>query len=148
MSVPKSVTRVSRDGNVKFTSNVNAVEYTINELTRGALRDVGKYLRKKYTMNFYSRVGKRSGKVGRGTSYWVRKRECDLQIGIGRKGLGFWGGFYEIGSSKTPKTNILRNTVYNNIQKIIEIESQYLSELSKEKPSLNGLSKGDYIDEE
>lgn len=148
MSVPKSVTKVSRDGSVTYTSNVDAVKYTLKELTRGALRDVGKYLRKQYRLNFYARFKKISGQVGKGTSYWVRSRECDLQIGIARKGVGFWGGFFEIGTSKTPKMNILRNTVYNNIPKIIEIESKYLSELNKDKPSLSGLNEGEYGDEE
>lgn len=147
MGIPKSVTKVSRDGSVTFTSNVNAVEYTLKELTRGALRDVGKYLRKQYRMNFYAKFKKNSGLVGKGTSYWARAKETDLQIGIGRKNVGFWGGFFETGTSKTPKLNILRNTVYDNIPTIIEIESKYLSELNKDKPSLNGLSEGDYIEE-
>ena len=149
MSVPKSVTKISRDGSVTFKSNVNAVEYTIKELTRGALRDVGKFLRKKYTLNFYSKVNKIDGKVGRGASYWARAKETDLQIGIGRKSVGFWGGFYETGASERgiPKMNILRNTVYDNIPQIIEIESKYLSELNKDKPSLSGLSEGDYSEE-
>lgn len=146
MPIPKSVTKVSRDGNITYTSNVDRVKYTIQELTRGALRDVGKYLAKQYRLQFYARHSKMSGRVGKGTSYWVRRKENDLQIGIGRKGVGFWGGIFEIGSMERniPKENILRNVVFDNIDKIVEIESQYLSELEKEEPSLDGLNEGDY----
>lgn len=147
MAMPKSVTKISKDGTVKFTSNVDAVQYTLRELTRGALRDVGKFVRKMYRTNFYEKHKKESGLVGKGASYWVRSRECDLQVGIARKGVGFWGGFFEIGTSEIPKENILRNTVHDNISKIIEIESKYLSELKKDLPSLTGLHEGDYDEE-
>ena len=46
MAVPKSVTKVSKDGSVTFTSNVDAVQYTMRELIRGALRDWGKPVEK------------------------------------------------------------------------------------------------------
>lgn len=147
MAIPKSVTKISKDGKVTYTSNVNAVEYTLRELTRGALRDVGKFVRKTYKNNFYAKHPKLSGKVGKGASYWVRSKECDLQVGIARKGVGFWGGFFETGTQGHPKEAFLRNAVHDNIAKIIEIESQYLSELKKDLPSLTGLSEGDYDEE-
>ena len=43
MSVPKSVVRFKKDG-IEYTSNVDFACYTIVELTRAALRDVGKFL--------------------------------------------------------------------------------------------------------
>ena len=143
MSVPKSVTRVSRDGSFKFTSNVNAVEYTMNELIRGALRDCGKFLTKQFRLSYYSSHHKIKGLVAKGTGYWVRRRECDLQIGIGRKGVGFYGGFQETGTSKTPEERLLRSAVENNVSKIQEIQGRYLSELNKDTPSLSGISEGD-----
>lgn len=149
MAVPKSVTKISRDGTVTYTSSVDAVQYTLKELTRGALRDVGKFVRKTYRDDFYRKHSKHGGQVGKGASYWVRSKDCDLQVGIARKGLGFWGGFFEVGTSDgIPKENILRNAVADNIAKIIEIESQYLSELGKDDPDLSGLSEGEYTDEE
>lgn len=147
MPIPKSVTKVTRDGNITFTSSVDAVQYTIRELSRGALRDVGKYLKKQYNLNFYKQVKKHKGLGGRMCQYWARSKEIDLQIGLGKnKGsqAGFYNMFFETGSEKTPKLDILRNTVYNNIDKIQEIEGQYLSELNKDVPSLNGLSESDY----
>ena len=38
MGIPKSVIKINK-GNVKFISNVDRVNYTLNELTRAALRD-------------------------------------------------------------------------------------------------------------
>lgn len=146
MAVPKSVTKLSKDG-VTYKSSVEWVEYTLTELTRGALRDVGKFIMKAYRTKFYQLHPKQSGEVGKGASYWVRKKETDLQVGLGKKGRGFWGMFYEIGTSKTPKEDILRSVVYENIDQIIEIESQYLSELSKEEPNMSGLSEEDYDEE-
>lgn len=143
MSVPKSVTKVSRDGSYKFVSNVNAVEYTLQELVRGALRDTGKFLAKQFRISFYSKFRKGTGLVGKGTGYWVRKRECDMQIGIARKGKGFWGIFQEIGTNHQKKEGLLRKVVEDNIDNIIKIQGQYLSELNKEKPSLRGIDEGD-----
>lgn len=153
MPVPKSVTTVKRNGNVefKYISNVDRIQYTMRELMRGALRDVGKYLKKQYNINFYSKLHKQSGDGGKNCGYWARARQCDLQIGLSKnkgKSKGFYAGFYETGSSKTPKYDILRNTVLNSSSQIEKIEGQYLSELSKDEPSLNGLNEGDYEDEE
>ena len=47
MALPKSVTKIKK-GNVEFISNVDRVNYTLNELTRAALRDVGKFLCNKF----------------------------------------------------------------------------------------------------
>ncbi len=118
MSVPKSVTKVSRDGSYKFVSNVNAVEYTLQELVRGALRDTGKFLAKQFRISFYSKFRKGTGLVGKGTGYWVRKRECDMQIGIARKGKGFWGIFQEIGTNHQKKEGLLRKVV----EEVITVE--------------------------
>ena len=154
MSVPKSTTKVKKDGCVEFSymSNCDRIQYTIRELTRGALRDVGKYLKKQYNINFYNQLKKHSGLAGKNANYWARSKECDLQIGLnklkGKKKAGFWASFYETGSSKTPKLDILRNTVYSERDMIEKIESQYLSELNKSNPSLDGLSEGDYESEE
>ena len=38
MPIPPSVTKM-KNGNVEFTSNVDRVNYTLDELTRAALRD-------------------------------------------------------------------------------------------------------------
>ena len=43
MSVPKSVVKFDKDG-VKFVSSVDWYDYTLKELCRAALRDVGKFV--------------------------------------------------------------------------------------------------------
>ena len=153
MPIPKSVTKISRDGSVTYTSNVHRVQYTIQELTRAALRDVGKYLAKQYKLNYVAATkNKITGLGKKQVKYWARKKECDLQVGLGykkgnknyEKTKAHWAEDMEIGSSERPKLSILRNTVFDNLDKIIEIESQYLSELSKDEPNLRGLSEEDY----
>ena len=150
MGVPKSVTKVSKDGNVKFTSNVNTVEYTITELTRGALRDVGKFVAKQFRISFYSHFKKFNGAVGRGAGYVVWRKDNTLKVGIAKMWKGVTIGqsaiSQELGSNLTgeKKLGLLRKAVMNNISTIIEIESKYLSELNKDKPSLAGVSEEDY----
>ena len=146
MSVPKSVTRVSKDGNVKFTSNVDAVEYTLNELIRGALRDVGRFVAKQFRLSFYSHFKKVNGAVGRGTGFKVYKNNPKVEVGIGKwwkgKVIGESGIPQELGNEETgqEKLGLLRHAVMDNIPKIIEIESKYLSELNKDKPSISEMS--------
>lgn len=146
MAVPKSVTKISKDGTVSYTSSVELVQYTMQELIRGALRDTGKFIAKQTRLGFYNKHKKQTGRVSKGIAYWVRKREGDLQVGMGRKGIGFYGGLFEVGSAEKgiEKESNLRNAVFENIDTIIDIQSQYLSELRKDKPNLSGLSEGEY----
>ena len=118
MSVPRSVTKITKNG-VEFTSNIDATIYTMNELIRAALRD-----------SYYKTFKRHKGRVGKAVQYWVRHRKEDtpnMQVGI--KPNGFYGGFQEFGTSKTPKYGLLTSAAEDNINKIIEIQSQYLSYL-------------------
>ena len=45
MPLPKSVVKINKDG-VTYTSSVDRTQYTLLELTRAALRDISKLLRK------------------------------------------------------------------------------------------------------
>ena len=141
MPIPKSIVKFKK-GNVEYTSNVDRVQYTIEELSRAALRDVGKYICNRFRSNYYGVFKRRKGKVGRYTQYWVRKKECDLQIGL--KPFAFYGAFQEFGSSKTPKLGLLRQTVDENIAKIVEIESKYLSALEDEAKALSLIKEDEY----
>ena len=141
MPIPKSIVKFKK-GNVEYTSNVDRVQYTIEELSRAALRDVGKYICNRFRSNYYGIFKRKKGKVGRYTQYWVRKKECDLQIGI--KPFAFYGAFQEFGSSKTPKLGLLRQTVNENIAKIVEIESKYLSALEDEAKALSLIKEDEY----
>jgi len=137
MGLPKSVVRFKK-GKVEYTSNVDACNYTINELTRAALRDVGKYVTRLCNAEGMKLKGlKKSGRVkGRNSTfqYWARKKECDLILGV--KHDTWYGAAQEVGTSKIKKLGILTNTVRDNIPKIVEIESKYLTALQDEAEAL------------
>ncbi len=148
---------------VEFTSNVARVNYTIRELTRTALREAGKYIvlechkrtRKRRGMQTNPRVAAKWSK--KAFQYWVRKRETDLLVfprhdtwyGVAQEIGGMTSG--GIGSGKygvpeikgalpknrrQPKRAILRNSTYENIDIIREIEGKYLSAIEDENRAL------------
>ena len=143
MPMPKSVTKIDRKGGVTFTSNVDQVNYTIKELSRAALRDTGKFLRKKMIIEMKKLPGmKRSKRIYTSTQYWNRSRSMDLQIGV--KHSGWYGAQQELGTHNQPARNIIRGVTLANVDEVRKIQSQYLSALNDEKPSLSGMDEGDY----
>ena len=144
MAIPKSVTKTNKDGSVTYTQSVDRVNYTIRELTRAALRDVGKYVCKNFRNAYYATFPKKTGRVGKFTQYWVKYKQKDIEVQIGIKPNAFYGGFQELGSSKTTKHGLLAHAVQDNIATIIEIESQYLSALEDEAKALSLISEEDY----
>lgn len=147
MSVPKSVIRMNKNG-VQYISDCEKCQYTIRELTRAALRDVGKFIcylcNQKAGKLFHGSLRKSKRARGRTSAfqYWARARECDLQVGI--KHGTWYGTKQELGSSKMPKKAILTDTAKDNIAEIVKIESQYLSALEDEAAALSLISEGDY----
>ena len=132
MPLPRSVTRVDRTGSVTFTSNVDRVNYTINELCRAALRDVAKVLRKKMILKLKKLPGMKNNKrIYTSTQYWVRRREADLQLGF--KHDAWYGVNQELGTKGMPKKSILRDTVFESIPEIRQIQGQYLSAVADEQ---------------
>lgn len=148
MSVPKSVVRF-RKGGVEYTSSVDRASYTILELTRAALRDVGKFIARTANTRAMKLQGlKKSRRVrGRTSTFlynvpWVKTGLPYLEVGVTH---GTWyGEQQELGTSKQPKRGILRNSVHDNIAKIVEIESQYLSALEDEAAALRRISEQTY----
>lgn len=148
MSVPKSVVRF-RKGGVEYISSVDRASYTILELTRAALRDVGKFLARTANTKAMKLQGlKKSRRVrGRTSTFlynvpWVKTGLPHLEVGVTH---GTWyGEQQELGTSKQPKRGILRNSAYENIAKIVEIESQYLSALEDEAAALRRISEQKY----
>lgn len=133
MAMPKSVTKINKDG-VQYVSNVDAINYTIEELTRAALRDSAKFIRRKMNDELRKLPGmKRSRRIYRSNQYWVRKRETDLQIGF--KHDSWYGAKSELGTDGQPARNVLRNAVYENVDQIREIQSQYLSAITTDSAS-------------
>lgn len=132
MSVPKSVVKFDKNG-ITYTSNVEAAEYTIQELTRAALRDVGKFITRKFKELYYSTFHKMSGKAGRACQYWVKTKVTPIELQVGIKGgriEGFYSRFQETGTSKQRKYGLLERAATENLQTIREIESKYLSAIN------------------
>lgn len=148
MSVPKSVIKINKDG-VQYTSSVDRASYTILELTRAALRDVGKYLVRTANSNAMKLPGlKKSRRVrGRTSTFlynvpWAKKGLPHLEVGVTH---GTWyGEQQELGTSKQPKRQILRKSAEQNIATIVEIESQYLSYMEDEAKALKMISEKEY----
>ena len=143
MGLPRSVTKIDKKGGVTFTSNVDAINHTIQELSRAALRDTAKLIRKKMIIELKKLPGMKGAlRPYSSTQYWVRRRESDLQIGF--KHNSWYGSESELGTKGQPARGILRNTVFDSIDEIRQIQSQYLSGLSAENPSLSGTSEEEY----
>lgn len=144
MGLPRSVTKVNKAGGVTFTSNVDRINYTINELCRAALRDVAKVLRKKMILKLKKLSGMKNNKrIYKTTQYWVRKIDADLQIGM--KHDTWYGAQQELGTRNQPKRGIVRDTVFENIQEIRNIQAQYLSAIDDEQAALRLLDEAEAV---
>lgn len=145
MSVPKSVTRIKTD-HVEYISSVDRCQYTIAELSRAALRDVGKFMCYRCNQKAQKIRGMKKSKRVRGRTstfqYWVRKIEGDCRVGT--KHGTWYGEHQELGTSKQPKRNIITSTAKENVAEIIKIESQYLSALENEARALSLINEKEY----
>jgi HK97 gp10 family phage protein len=146
MPMPRSVTRVRRDG-VEFVSNVDRAKYTLQELSRAALKDVAKLIRRRMLDKARKMPGMKRGKrISNAFQYWVRKQETDLQVGI--KHDTWYGVEQELGTSNQPKRSILRDTVYENIDQIRIIQGKYLSAIEDENRARGLIDEGEEIGDE
>ena len=141
MAIPSTM-KFKKDG-VEFTSNVDRCCYTIQELTRAALRDVGRYVVRITTRKVRTLDGLAHTKyIQRRFQFWVRKQEGDLIVGIHnvRKnknpGATWYGMDQELGLNGQPKRGFLKSSVYENIKTIRDIEAQYLSAIEDEQRAL------------
>jgi len=144
VGLPRSVTRVDRVGGITFTNSVDRINYTINELCRSALRDVAKVLRKKMILKLKKLPGmKNNRRIYKTSQYWVRRIEADLQIGM--KHDAWYGAHQELGTSKQPKRSIVRDTVFESISEIRNIQAQYLSAIEDEQTALRLLNEAEAV---
>lgn len=148
MSAPKSQTKVlAKNGKVEvqYETNFDAAQYYLYELSRAALRDVGKFVTKLFRTNYYLHFTRRTGNAGKATKYKVisgkSTQQPRLQIGLKTGAVpGFYAYFQEFGTSTgIPKLGLLSNAVQDNVAEIIKIESQYLNGLSDEAGRLAAL---------
>lgn len=152
MSAPKSVTKITKNG-IEYTSNVDACQYYLYELNRAALRDVGKFIKRKWKDVYYGHFVRHTGDAGKAVNYKVISGKFTtaprVQVGLkSGKVDGFYAYFQEFGSSKTPRLGLLSSEVEDNIAQIVEIESKYLSGLEDEAAALAMIDEGDYDDED
>lgn len=158
MPMPKSVVKLKKQQGkvvVEYTDDFDAAGYAMFELSRRALTDVAKFLKKTFNNTFRQYFPKRTGMSFKGTSYKVwsnaKTKYPRLQIGLKSTGnmAGFWAYYQEFGSEKFPRLGLMRSTAENNVQKIVEIESKYLSYLSEEAEALKAIlpQEGDIEDD-
>lgn len=134
-------------------SSVDKVNYYLFELTRAALRDVGKYVVKKFKTKYYSIFKRYSGDGGRSTRYKVYSNKDTMyprvEIGLphshkGKTVTGFYAYFQEFGTSKQKKLGLLLKTVEEDISEIRKIESQYLSAIEDEEKIKSIIDESEY----
>lgn len=146
MPMPKSVTKVKRNG-VEFTSSVDKAKYTIQELTRAALKDTAKLIRRRILDKARKMRGMKRGKrIPNAFQYWVRKRENDLIIGV--KHDTWYGADQELGTNNQPARHIIRDTVYENIDQIRIIQGQYLEAIEDENKARGLIDEEEEIGDE
>lgn len=156
LAMPKSVIKVKKDG-VEYISNVDRVQYTITELSRAALRDVAKLLRKRIK----DAVPVDTGTLKKNVGTWVRRSKDDpipkLQVGVydktraKKKGYpyAYYAHFQEFGTRKMQACNngrgFLRSTVQDNIDEIQIIQGKYLSAIEDENKALGLIDEEEEI---
>lgn len=152
MPVPKSVVKINKNG-IQYISYVDRANYTIRELTRAALRDVGKYIKRQYRYEYYKTFIKRSGNGPKGISYKVVKGGTELEIGVkhsspGNEVPGYYTFFQELGTKKMAGRHLLKETTNRNIGTIVEIEGKYLSAIEDEAKTLALINEEEYSEDE
>jgi hypothetical protein len=148
MAAPKSVMKFNKNG-VTFTESVDRANYFITELTRAAMKDVARYILRivRGKVRGITNKTRKMRYAAMRYQYWVRKKECDLQLGIENTARGantaWWADQAELGTAGQPARGFLRGTVYDNIATIRQIEAQYLSAIESEDESLIDESEND-----
>lgn len=165
MSVPKSVTRINKDG-VKFVSHVDKVQYTIEELSRAGFRDVAKLLRRKLKSKDKSTgtpAPYQFGTLHSNIGTWVRRGgegKPFLQVGVYDKERArkkniehaFYAIWQELGTENMDAANqnrgFLRATVMDSVDDIRIIQGQYLSAINDENEALGLIDEEEELEDD
>lgn len=154
MPVPKPKMKIKQDG-IEYIEDFDRAEYYIEELSRAALRDIAKFIKKVVRKEYYTQFNKRTGSTFYGFKgsfgYWLRKKEKDLVVGINvaekdPKGAS-WFAVQELGSEDRPKLGIFFNAVNNNIDALREIEAEYLSYIDDEIHAERSINEDETLEE-
>lgn len=146
--MPVPSTMKFKKGEVVYEQSVDRANYFIEELTRAAMKDVGRFVLREVAKQVrgINAFTKKAKYVPKRYQMWVRKKENDLILGIENTKYGaetaWWADQAELGTHGQPKRGILYSTVYDNIGKIREIEAHYLSAIEDD------LAAESMIDEE
>ena len=140
--LPKYV-KIKKNG-VEYLDGTERCKYSMHELLRAALRDVGKYVLKQARQ----KLPKRTGRARRNLQSWVRKKQKYPDLQVGYKPQGFYGGFYELGTEKILKIAPLYSAVLDNIDEIRRIEGQYLSAIEDENRILGLVDEEETISDD
>lgn len=162
MSAPKSVTRI-KNGNVEYISNVDACEYYIFELCRGALRDVSKLVKKKYTEAYYQHYKKDSGYGGKNIRAKIKSSKSTRYPNVafrvfhtkkGEEDKGYYAFFQATGAKNENKPkwkldglNLIGDVIQSNASTIRQIEAQYLSAINGDEASMQAKINESEVDE-
>lgn len=138
MPLPPKATKITKNG-VTLENNVDRITYTLEELSRAALRDTGKFVVKIAR----EKAPKKTGLGRKSIQMWNKKGKGGLRIGI--KSKGFYMGFFELGSNKQPKIAMIQSTVEENIPQIREIQAQYLSAIEDENKALSLIDEDEFL---
>jgi len=140
MPIPSPI-KIKKNG-VEYVSKVDRAKYTLLELSRAALRDTGKFIRRRLLDDVRKLRGLRKGKrPPNAFQTWVRKRETDLQIGI--KHDTWYGVGQELGTKNQPKRDLLRTAVFANLDEIRRIQGAYIKEIEDENRALGLINEND-----
>lgn len=176
--IPRLV-KIGRNGEITFESKCDLAQWTIQELTRRAMIDVGKYIITNVRINVETafpfakgKKGKKRHKNSERYQYWVPKKENYLVLGIENRKKGavtaWWADQLELdsfvipprgkrkesispgkaksraakksgkksgfplGTANVPRRHLLETFTKKHIDKIVEIESQYLKTINNE----------------
>lgn len=105
MGMPSAKLKIkSRKGDIEvtFKSNVDAVKWSMRQLSNAALRDIARVIMYRVTKNLSTAFPALKSKVSstrrkNAIQYWLRRKEGDLQIGYGKtagRGAGSTGTAY------------------------------------------------------
>lgn len=121
---------------VQFESNANEVKKAIATLEKQALRETAKFLRKEIKRI----VPVKEGVLKKNVGSWVRGKSNEtpvLQIGVYNRARAKKKGYryayhahlVQFGTVKMRATDYLRAPVFNNIDKIREIQGEFLRKI-------------------